>query len=167
LGKKNGHLLFRFICNHSLATNQAGLASRTFLFIIAYSLTSKHSEVTGLSLRNYNTMLPIIRGLSLGLALLSACADAAPNPAAQRRTAAAHTGKAIYFLTNDKQNAVVALPIASDGTLGKGTVTPTGDSGSHAISGGGNTGADALISQAALTVAGNVSFCTPPSSSRR
>ncbi|KFZ00315.1 hypothetical protein V500_01098 [Pseudogymnoascus sp. VKM F-4518 (FW-2643)] len=35
-------------------------------------------------------------------------------------------GKAIYFLTNDQANGVVAIPIGADSTLSQGTVTGTG-----------------------------------------
>jgi hypothetical protein len=71
----------------------------------------------------------------------------------------AKAGKALYFLTNNKQNAVVALPIGMDGTLSEGTVTATGGMGSNSIDGATNetTGPDALVGQAALTIAGQVS----------
>lgn len=70
----------------------------------------------------------------------------------------AKVGKAVYFITNDKENAVVALPIAADGTLSAGTVTKTGGAGSIAVDAATGEPAtpDALISQSALTVAGNV-----------
>ena len=73
---------------------------------------------------------------------------------------------AIYFLTNDQTNAVVALPIAGDGTLSNGTVTPTGGAGSNSIDGKTNQPAisDALVGQSALTVAGQVSH--PPCKSQ-
>jgi hypothetical protein len=62
-------------------------------------------------------------------------------------------------MTNDAENAVVALPIAPDGTLSKGTVTKTAGAGSIAINGMTNMPGlpDALVSQSSLTVAGNVS----------
>jgi len=68
-------------------------------------------------------------------------------------------GKGIYFLTNDAQNAVVALPIAADGSLSNGTVTSTGGAGSNSIDGSTNLAAapDPLLSQSALTIAGQVS----------
>jgi hypothetical protein len=67
--------------------------------------------------------------------------------------------KGIYFLTNDAQNAVIALPIAADGTLSDGTVTATGGAGSNSIDGSTNLAAapDALVSQSSLTIAGQVS----------
>lgn len=67
-------------------------------------------------------------------------------------------GKAIYFLTNDANNAVVALPIGMDGMLSEGSVTNTGGAGSNSISGmtGEIAMSDPLISQSALTIAGNV-----------
>ena len=68
-------------------------------------------------------------------------------------------GKAIYFLTNDKSNAVVALPIGQDGLLrAPGTKTATGGSGGNGVTAPDNKPAapDALFSQGSLTVAGNV-----------
>jgi hypothetical protein len=65
---------------------------------------------------------------------------------------------AIYFMTNDAQNAVVAIPIASDGMLSGGSRTPTGGAGSNSIDGATNKPAapDPLIGQSALVVAGQV-----------
>lgn len=70
------------------------------------------------------------------------------------------TGKAVYLLTNDAENSVVALPINEDGTLAAGTVTPSGGKGSNSIDGTtmGPAQPDALVSQSALTIAGSVSF---------
>lgn len=81
----------------------------------------------------------------------------AAGAAAQAQAA---TGQAIYFLTNDAQNAVVALPIGADGTLSAGSVTATGGSGSNSIDGSTNTTAapDALVGQSSLTIAGQVSL---------
>lgn len=69
-------------------------------------------------------------------------------------------GKAVYFITNNQQNAIVALRIGKDGTLSNGSVTATGGAGSNSINGATNqpAGPDALASQSALTVAGNVSY---------
>ncbi|KAK9318982.1 hypothetical protein V1517DRAFT_267055 [Lipomyces orientalis] len=69
-------------------------------------------------------------------------------------------GKAIYFLTNDAVNAVVAVPVAADGTLSYGTVTGTGGAGSSSISGSTMmpSAPDALLSQNALTIAGQNLF---------
>ena len=77
----------------------------------------------------------------------------------QQEPGAAATGKAIYFLTNDAENAVVALAIGSDGLLSKGTTTKTGGAGSNSISGatGQKAAPDALVGQSALTVVGQVS----------
>lgn len=91
--------------------------------------------------------------------LLFAGTLATAAPSGQRYRA---TGRAIYFLTNDANNAVVSIPIAADGTLSEGTVTVTGGAGSNAINGANNMPAapDALVAQSSLTIAGNVS---PPS----
>lgn len=70
-------------------------------------------------------------------------------------------GKAIYMLSNQESNSVVAVPIAEDGTLNEagGSSTNTGGSGANGIDGETNQPAapDPLFSQSALTVAGNVS----------
>lgn len=70
------------------------------------------------------------------------------------------TGKAVYLLTNDANNAVVALPIDEDGTLAAGTVTLSGGKGSNSIDGTTMKPAqpDALVSQSSLAIAGNVSL---------
>ena len=74
-------------------------------------------------------------------------------------------GKAIYFLTNDKSNAVVALPIGQDGLLqAPGSKTATGGSGGNGVTAPDNKPAapDALFSQGSLTIAGNVRFLQIP-----
>ena len=90
----------------------------------------------------------------LALTLATSIASAAPHPQKQKATA----GKAIYFLTNDAENAVVALPIGKDGMLAAGSVTKTGGAGSNSIDGMTKKAAapDALVGQSALTVVGNV-----------
>lgn len=66
-------------------------------------------------------------------------------------------GKAIYILSNEKDNAVVAMPIDKDGKLGQGVSTATGGEGANAVDGNGQpAGPDALFSQSALTVTGMV-----------
>lgn len=68
------------------------------------------------------------------------------------------TSKAIYFITNDGNNAVAAVPIGDDGTLSGGTVTETCGKGANSIDGTTNQPAapDALLSQSAVSVAGQV-----------
>ncbi|RYP47341.1 hypothetical protein DL768_006592 [Monosporascus sp. mg162] len=70
------------------------------------------------------------------------------------------TGKAVYLLTNDAENAIVALPINADGTLSKGTSTKSGGKGATSIDGatGELAATDALISQGSLTIAGRYIF---------
>ncbi|RYP17070.1 hypothetical protein DL767_010087 [Monosporascus sp. MG133] len=70
------------------------------------------------------------------------------------------TGKAVYLLTNDAENAIVALPINADGTLSKGTSTKSGGKGATSIDGatGELAATDALISQGSLTIAGQYIF---------
>lgn len=94
------------------------------------------------------------------LASLSLTSIAAPAPHWKRPSLHAPAGaKAIYLITNDQSNSVVALPVGSDGTLSKGTLTATGGEGSNSIDGATNQPAapDALVGQSALTRVGNVS----------
>ncbi|RYP17823.1 hypothetical protein DL765_004307 [Monosporascus sp. GIB2] len=74
------------------------------------------------------------------------------------------TGKAVYLLTNDAENAIVALPINADGTLSKGSSTKSGGKGATSIDGatGELAATDALISQGSLTIAGQVSHDSEP-----
>ncbi|KAK0637907.1 hypothetical protein DIS24_g10360 [Lasiodiplodia hormozganensis] len=98
---------------------------------------------------------------SLWLFTLAASAPAPHCGAGCQAAARSPTvGKAVYFLTNDAQNAVVALPIAADGTLSDGTVTATNGAGSNAIDGTTNktSAPDALVGQSSLTIAGNSLF---------
>jgi hypothetical protein len=67
--------------------------------------------------------------------------------------------KAVYFLTNDAaSNAVVALPIAADGTLKDGSITPTGGKGSAEVDAKTKKPnfPDSLSSQSSLRVVGHV-----------
>ncbi|KAK6829411.1 hypothetical protein PG989_005815 [Apiospora arundinis] len=68
--------------------------------------------------------------------------------------------KAIYTISNDQQNAVVAMPVQADGMVGKATSTATGGTGANGIDGSKNepSAPDALFSQSALTVAGKTLF---------
>lgn len=92
-------------------------------------------------------------------ALLCLTQQVSSHPACRpEMNMAAANGKAIYVLTNDDQNGVLALPIKKDGTLAKGQVAMTGGAGSIAVDADGNPATpDALVSQSALTIAGNVS----------
>ena len=71
-----------------------------------------------------------------------------------RRTAP----RAIYFISNDASNNIVALSVQGDGTLAAGTLTPTGGAGGNEVDGMTKQPAtpDALGSQGAIRVAGNV-----------
>jgi hypothetical protein len=93
------------------------------------------------------------------LASTGAAAPHRKNSLGQQQNAA-KTGKAVYFITNGVENAVVALPIGKDGMLSKGTTTKTGGAGSIAINGATNEPGvpDALVGQSSLTVVGNVSI---------
>ncbi|KAK5651995.1 hypothetical protein OQA88_10898 [Cercophora sp. LCS_1] len=68
-------------------------------------------------------------------------------------------GKALYFITNDNANAVVALRVGANGLLSQGSVTPTNGAGSIALDAANQPATpDALVSQSALTIAGNLLF---------
>jgi hypothetical protein len=93
------------------------------------------------------------------IALSISLAYSAPTQCGPPPPGTVSVGKALYLITNENQNAVVALPIAADGTIGQGTQTLTGGAGSVALDATGNPATpDALISQSSLKVAGNVSF---------
>jgi hypothetical protein len=99
---------------------------------------------------------------TLLFALLFSLAHSAPTQCGPPTPAGASVGKAIYLITNEDQNAVVALPIAADGTIGQGTVTMSGGAGSVALNATGDPATpDALISQSSLKVVGNVSLLDP------
>ncbi|KAJ5008104.1 hypothetical protein K4K48_008230 [Colletotrichum sp. SAR 10_66] len=70
------------------------------------------------------------------------------------------SGRAAYFITNDRDNAIVALPIGSDGQLSEGTITSTRGSGMSSVNGMTNQPAapDGLVSQSAVALAGNYLF---------
>ncbi|KAJ4353754.1 uncharacterized protein N0V89_005484 [Didymosphaeria variabile] len=76
------------------------------------------------------------------------------------------TGKAIYYITNEAENAVVALPIKRDGSLAAGKSTKTGGAGAVMIQAA--TGKlelpDGLSSQSSLTLVGNNIFAVNPGS---
>ncbi|KFY30127.1 hypothetical protein V493_02130 [Pseudogymnoascus sp. VKM F-4281 (FW-2241)] len=93
------------------------------------------------------------------LAFLSFAQEAASRPSRTSEQNAVAVGKAIYFLTNDQANGVVAIPIGADGTLSQGTVTGTGGCGSVALNSDNQPATpDALVSQSALTLVGDHIF---------
>lgn len=81
-------------------------------------------------------------------------------PSASSHPCAPQSNNAIFFLTNDQTNAVVAIPIGDGGKLSGGTVTGTGGAGSNSIDGKTNKPAvpDPLIGQSAITIAGQVTI---------
>lgn len=97
--------------------------------------------------------------LTLLFAAITSFTNAAPHAAGRQSCNNRPTvGKAVYFITNEAENAVVALPIGRDGKISKGSKTNTGGSGSHSVDATGKPAMpDALVGQSALTVAGNVS----------
>ncbi|KAM0328521.1 hypothetical protein ACHAQA_004928 [Verticillium albo-atrum] len=73
---------------------------------------------------------------------------------------AQQSGRAIYLLSNEAENSVVALPVGSDGMLSEGTSASTSGAGANSVDGstGEPAAPDALVSQSALTIAGNSLF---------
>ncbi|MCJ1466089.1 hypothetical protein MMC07_004708 [Pseudocyphellaria aurata] len=74
--------------------------------------------------------------------------------------------KAVYFLTNEAKNSVVALKVHADGSLSDGSITLTGGSGASGISSMNNAtaGPDSLFSQSALKAEGNMLVAVNPGS---
>lgn len=95
------------------------------------------------------------------LAFLSV-AYATPNgrPDINTRKGFFEDAKAIYFLSNEIENSVVALKVNRDGTLSPGSVHLTGGKGAAGIDDATNATAtrDVLFSQSALKADGNVRF---------
>lgn len=99
------------------------------------------------------------------LALVSVASVVSARPSApahldaRGNTEACTNGKAIYVTSNTAQNAVVALPIAQNGSLlvANGASTATGGTGQSGVdSTGADAGPDSLFSQSAIAIAGNV-----------
>ncbi|KAF5006448.1 hypothetical protein FDECE_7170 [Fusarium decemcellulare] len=103
----------------------------------------------------------------LAPAILSLTAGVSSYPSSSRSYPGhgVHHGKAIYFITNEQENGVAALPIGPDGTLSKGTITHTGGSGSVALGSDGLPATpDGLLSQSALAISGHHIFAVNPGS---
>lgn len=67
--------------------------------------------------------------------------------------------KAVYFISNTAQNSVVALRVNANGSLSDGSFTATGGAGMSGVDAKGVAAEpDALFSQGAVKVAGNVSI---------
>ncbi|KJZ72145.1 hypothetical protein HIM_08410 [Hirsutella minnesotensis 3608] len=97
---------------------------------------------------------------SVLLALLALPLGILARPSGNGGSASMHMRKAVYFMTNSDENAVVAVPIGADGKLSGGTRTPTGGRGSVSIYGPTMSPAakDGLISQSSLSIAGSHLF---------
>jgi len=75
----------------------------------------------------------------------------------RRKTPEANTGKAVYLISNNVENAVAAVLVNPDGTLGHASVTATGGCGASSLNAMGQPAMpDSLVSQSALTIAGMV-----------
>jgi hypothetical protein len=125
---------------------------------IHYNTTTHH---------NITTMHRYSKLSLLALASVASVASARPSAPAQLdtrgNTEACTNGKAIYVTSNTAQNAVVALPIAQNGSLlvANGVSTATGGTGQSGLgSNGAAAGPDSLFSQSAIAIAGNVCALT-------
>lgn len=136
----------QFITLYYLTFSAAGL-----LFPCAYSSTlSEHYLFFTFNMFSTSILLPALLCLTQTVSSHPACRPEMNNKAAAM-------AKAVYILTNDETNGVLALPVGNDGTLSKGKVAKTGGAGSIAVDADGNPATpDALVAQSALTVAGNV-----------
>ena len=84
--------------------------------------------------------------------------------AANTTAAGTADAKAIYFMTNQATNSIVAIPVGSDGILSGGTSIGTGGAGSNLIDTmtNGPAAPDALASQGSVKVSGNASPARSP-----
>ena len=85
-------------------------------------------------------------------------------PAAAPAAAAKGNAKAIYFLSNDAKNNIVALKVGADGKLSKGSMTSTQGKGGLGVDADGKPALpDGTFSQSVLRVEGSVRlpFLTP------
>ncbi|KAK0622379.1 hypothetical protein B0T14DRAFT_428951 [Immersiella caudata] len=106
-------------------------------------------------LRSLSSRLAV--SILLGIVFATTVSAAPSRPTGGKSSSGA--AKALYFIANDEANAVVALKVGADGLLSTGSVTPTNGAGSVAL--GANmqpATPDALVSQSALTIAGNSLF---------
>ncbi|KAE8440321.1 hypothetical protein EG329_008885 [Mollisiaceae sp. DMI_Dod_QoI] len=80
----------------------------------------------------------------------------ASGPVATNLTKSSSTAKAVYFITNIRNNSIVALKVAANGTLSDGSITTTGGLGMSGVDSTGNPAApDSLFSQGAIKISGN------------
>lgn len=119
-----------------------GLLNSAVTLIIA----TRHSST---SVNMYAYFVTVVA--SLGAVML-------PQVSARPGASNSH-GKAIYLTSNDQANTVIAVKLTTDGLLAGGTSTTTGGAGSNSVDGMDLPASpDALVSQSAVTVAGNVSL---------
>ncbi|KAI2775231.1 hypothetical protein F4815DRAFT_487439 [Daldinia loculata] len=93
------------------------------------------------------------------LMLAEGIAGHAINRPSSCKPAVPTTGKVVYFLSNDADNSIIALPIQPDGTLKAGKKTSVNGVGSNTLNAMKQPAApDALVSQSSITISGNVIF---------
>lgn len=108
--------------------------------------------------------MPSLASLAVA-ALLAVLITALPSaPHLGPRQSRLRNARAIYFLTNNEDNAVIAAELGPDGLLtGRASSSLTGGLGASGIDAATNSPAapDSLFSQSALTVLGDVRFPSP------
>ncbi|KAF2794258.1 hypothetical protein K505DRAFT_275507 [Melanomma pulvis-pyrius CBS 109.77] len=101
----------------------------------------------------------LISALVAPAILASPISSSKSSVAIQRRHQKTTTGKAVYLITNGVENAVAAVLINADGTLGDASVTATGGCGGVSLNAMGKPATpDALVAQSSLTIAGQNIF---------
>jgi hypothetical protein len=111
------------------------------------------SEVA-ISIRRATMLSSVIFTFSIAISVLGLTATALPLEVQAYR----QNAKAIYFMTNEELNSIVAIPVGFNGTLSGAITTCTGGNGGSTIDSttGKPNAPDALASQSSLTIAGKV-----------
>jgi hypothetical protein len=139
---------YSFVQAHSSSPRSSSYPVLWLLFLVYLSGSSHSIQIK----------MRFSSALALSCSLLQA------QPSFARPSKACNTGsplrRAAYLLTNEEENMVVSLPIDDKGMLSVGSKVATGGAGAVSIDGstGQPAGADPLVSQSALTVAGMVSY---------
>lgn len=150
---------------HCLLTSISSHSSSTFfsvrVLVLLYFLagTYKSQNVDMMYAATLLSLLPLLAVAAPHQQPGAGMKQGGMSCSPQGSNKAVKVGKAVYVITNEAQNAVLALAIGADGKLSAGKMAKTGGAGSSAVDAQGKPEApDGLASQSALTVAGNVSL---------